>query len=96
MDMHPAYPTPAAVRRQLDIARTAEAARQTNAHVWAVLSAALEHLHGLDLDTHSMIPGYDLRDVVSGLRDMRPLLDDAAQLEKLDEWARDRVGECVA
>lgn len=93
---HPAYPTPAAVRARLDIACTAETARQTNAHVWAILTAALDHLRPLDLNTHSMIPGYDLSDVVTGLRDMLPRLDDPDQLAALDEWARDRVGECVA
>jgi hypothetical protein len=71
-------------------------AHVTNARVRFILETAISDLERCDLDTHSMAPGYDLTDIVAGLRDMLPRTDDAAVVAKLDEWAADRVGECVA
>lgn len=93
---HPAYPNAATVRAQQNVARLVEDARQNNAKALSILQLAIGDLERwCDLTGPSMAPGYDLKDIVSGLRDMLPRIDDTAELAKLDEWARDRVEDVV-
>ena len=94
---HPAYPDAATVRAQQNVARLVEDARQNNAKAHIILRLAIIDLEKqCDLTGPSMAPGYDLADLVSGLRDMLPRIDDTKQIAKLNEWARDRVEDVVS
>ena len=96
MPNHPAYPSPAAVRARQDVARLAFVAHTDNERVRAAIEACLAVVLRCDADGYCMAPGYDWPSIIAGLRDMLPQTESAKQVEALDEWARDRVGEFVA
>lgn len=96
MPNHPAYPSPAAVRARQDVARLAFVAHTDNERVRAAIEACLAVVLRCDADGYCMAPGYDWPSIAAGLRDMMPQPENRKQVEALDEWARDRVGEFVA
>jgi hypothetical protein len=90
---HPAYPSPASVRRHQDAHRIADAHHANNARIHAILSRALVDLDGCDLGGFSLVEGMDLSDVYDTIQVMLPDLDGNDAGEKLNEWAADRAGD---
>jgi hypothetical protein len=84
---HPAYPTPADVRRHRAAASLAERHYQNNARIRAILDRALAELNACDLYGQSMAPGYDLVNIYDGIADMLPRIDDNDRNEALNTWA---------
>jgi hypothetical protein len=87
---HPAYPSPAAVRRHNAAHRLADAHHANNAKIHAILSRALVELDACDLHGHSLVEKMDLTDVYDTIQSMLPDLDGNDAGEKLNEWAADR------
>jgi hypothetical protein len=77
------------------VVKLAFAAHIDNERVRAAIQAALDVIARIDADNHCMAPGYGWSDIVAGLLDMMPRTDCAERVSLLDEWAADRVGECV-
>ncbi len=90
------YPPPAAVRARQQIAALAFAAHTDNERVRKALEAAIGVVERCDPASYCMAPGYDWTDIIAGLRDMMPQTEDRKQVDALDEWARDRVGDVVS
>jgi hypothetical protein len=88
---HPAYPTPADVRRHRAAASLAEKHYQNNARIRAILDRALAELNACDLYGQSMAPGYDLVNIYDGIADMLPRIDNHDRNEALNEWAKDQT-----
>ena len=86
---HPAYPSPAAVRRHSAAARLAHTTHATNARAHAILSRALAEIEALDPPGFCMARGYDWRDLALNLKDMLPQLD-GDMGARLDEWASEQ------
>jgi hypothetical protein len=88
---HPAYPTPADVRRHRSAANLAEREWQNNERIHDILSRALAELNRCDLHGYSLVPGMDLADVYDGIAASLPLIHDNDRNEMLNEWAAERV-----
>ena len=88
---HPAYPTPADVRRHRAAASLAEREYQNNARIRAILDRALAELDKCNLYGQSMAPGYDLVNIYDGIADMLPRVEDHDRNEALNEWAAEQV-----
>ena len=71
------------------------AAHADNERVRAALQAAVNVVENCDWSHFCMAPGYDWKDLIAGLIDMMPHTESVPVVAKLDEWAADRVGECV-
>lgn len=83
------YPTRAALRRERTAEDLAIAAHTNNRAIRTILERAVRDLEACDLAGHSMIPGYDLSDLVPALRDMMPQVE-GEWVALLEEWAREQ------
>jgi hypothetical protein len=88
---HPAYPSPADVRRHRVAARIEEAAFQNNRCIHQILDEAARRLNSeCDLGGHSMVPGMDLSDIHDTILSMQPQFN-AERVAKLRDYAKDQA-----
>lgn len=91
---HPAYPTPAALDREARAGEIAMQAWHNNDRIRDILQLARDKIDAqCDLDGHSMISGFDLRDVLAHLDAVMPDLHGDAANAALDAWAMEQVEE---
>jgi hypothetical protein len=89
---HTAYPTAAALDHEARAGEIAMKAWNNNQIILDILRLARDKIEAqCDLNGYSLIPGFDLRDVLAHLDAVMPDLHGDAANEALDAWAHEQV-----
>jgi hypothetical protein len=94
MDANPAYPTTAALDHEARAEAIAMKAWRNNERLRDILRLARDKIEAqCDLGGYSLIPGMDLRDVLTTLDACKPDLHGDAANAALDAWAYEQAGD---